>query len=214
MGVKMPRGAGLASPPVSRRELTCTPRRVSFGQIERVNAAGRSGHEAGGAAGLRHLLSPAHRGPVRGRRQRGKPAVARPLCRDVLPGRILTQDWKPYEREQPAPAGGQGPGVALGQPHAHVRDHAMHTPFPHSAWRRRRVVLPRRGCLWLRLCSDAEPVSVASAPPDPAPHRPQHFVSALPGAPIVVTAGLFLPAVLGLELVKGYAEQYLLEADI
>lgn len=30
----------------------------------------------------------------------------------------------------------------------------------------------------------------------------------------MVIAGLFLPVGLGFELVKGYAEQYLLEADI
>lgn len=80
MRVKMPRGPGLAGPPVARRELAVPPAGRPFDQIQRINSAGRSGREAGGTGGLRHLLSPAHRGPDRGRQQHGKPAVARPPC--------------------------------------------------------------------------------------------------------------------------------------
>ncbi|KAM5329673.1 LOW QUALITY PROTEIN: putative N-acetyltransferase 16 [Glossophaga mutica] len=129
--------------------------------------------------------------------------------------------FSPLPTEALSEAGGDTANLPLSSPFMQ-RD-----VLPGRTWQALRprgleALRPRAACAcwwprtWsgARTAANAEPVSVASAAPDPAPHRLQRLVSALPGAPIVVTASLVLPAGLGLELVKDYAEQYLLEADI
>ena len=219
----MPRGAGLAAlPPPAPRSLV-PPAGHPFGPVQRVGPAGGAGRAVGGSAGLRHLLAAAHGGRVGGWRRRGTPPLLSPsVQRDVLPGGTIIQDWQPYRPSESnlscwRPRAWSGAWTAA---RARACSRCARAPSPsHLAATARgatststpsAATARRFRASFCGICSARPRVSSASTSCASSSWRPSC------GYIWLISARLadFCQAGLGLELVKGYTEQYLLEADI
>lgn len=188
-----------------------------FGPAQRVGPAGGAGRAAGGSAGLRHLLAAAHGGRVGGWRRRGTPPLLSPsVQRDVLPGGTIIQDWQPYRPSESNLSLLVAKGLEWRvNSRARPRLLTLGTrPFP---------IPPGGNGTWRY-------VNIYTFVSEGAQVQSQLLWHLQRQAPRLVHLNVmcqlflapqlwlqladFCQAGLGLELVKGYTEQYLLEADI